>query len=754
MLTSTSDSFSTFTSAHMSIFTSDVTGTPSTIENPSTAETITASSETNPVSLPTSSPTSEPEINSTSNLVSTPSTDLMPTFDSRSTSAPTTPTSNSTTNLVTESSPVSNTMFPSLTNSTPESISTSNPPTNPTAAIDTDITSTIEASSTDNPVVSTMFPSVALSSSSAIDDTTNPTTVETHNPETTLTSHTTNSGFTSSNVVTTNADTTANTVTPNLGSTPGGTSILTSGSSSTELSTSSSHFSTSMATSSNTSPMQSVAVTSAATSQTTEESESTTTEVLPPVQGTTTSSATSSASTTTEASSPSTTTVQPPAETSTMTTVETTANTNTVMQSTQSTTMVEPTMTVQSTASTSTVEVESTASMTTAVQSSTSTTMVTQSSMNGTTPETRPTTPSIDPCTLCPRGSTCVNSTCQCLPGTYLVPGNPPECDDARVFPGDLRLNRTFQPEMADQSSQQFRDTAGSIIRSLNIALRDVPGYINSTVTQLRQGSVIAAVQNIFQTNLEATENSTTAAIQQAITSCTGECGTVLSRATFNSVPLCDLNPGPCSAETTECGAQGGRPSCTCKGGFVSNAYSRHTCIACPSGQRAVGDECVWCAFGYSGFNCNDSSLLAVVVISCVLGGLLLILILALIIYYCITCRRNKQQKDCHSPYTPDDFRRSSWTTQGITPIPRATINPNASLETSLEMTEGGSTHSLVSKRGNTNGLKMGRKTGSYDVTTNDNLGTFKGKNPSRYSYLVQGHENPYFIPGDENKST
>ncbi|XP_031427203.1 mucin-5AC isoform X6 [Clupea harengus] len=494
--------------------------------------------------------------------------------------------------------------------------------------------------------------------------------------------------------------------------------------------------------------------TSAATSQTTEESESTTTEVLPPVQGTTTSSATSSASTTTEASSPSTTTVQPPAETSTMTTVETTANTNTVMQSTQSTTMVEPTMTVQSTASTSTVEVESTASMTTAVQSSTSTTMVTQSSMNGTTPETRPTTPSIDPCTLCPRGSTCVNSTCQCLPGTYLVPGNPPECDDARVFPGDLRLNRTFQPEMADQSSQQFRDTAGSIIRSLNIALRDVPGYINSTVTQLRQGSVIAAVQNIFQTNLEATENSTTAAIQQAITSCTGECGTVLSRATFNSVPLCDLNPGPCSAETTECGAQGGRPSCTCKGGFVSNAYSRHTCIACPSGQRAVGDECVWCAFGYSGFNCNDSSLLAVVVISCVLGGLLLILILALIIYYCITCRRNKQQKDCHSPYTPDDFRRSSWTTQGITPIPRATINPNASLETSLEMTEGGSTHSLVSKRGNTNGLKMGRKTGSYDVTTNDNLGTFKGKNPSRYSYLVQGHENPYFIPGDENKST
>jgi hypothetical protein len=30
---------------------------------------------------------------------------------------------------------------------------------------------------------------------------------------------------------------------------------------------------------------------------------------------------------------------------------------------------------------------------------------------------------------------------------------------------------------------------------------------------------------------------------------------------------------------------------------------------------------------------------------------------------------------------------------------------------------------------------------------------TFKGKNPSRYSYLVQGHENPYFLSGEDKKT-
>uniref|UniRef100_UPI0037E8C4CE protein HEG-like n=1 Tax=Semicossyphus pulcher TaxID=241346 RepID=UPI0037E8C4CE len=149
------------------------------------------------------------------------------------------------------------------------------------------------------------------------------------------------------------------------------------------------------------------------------------------------------------------------------------------------------------------------------------------------------------------------------------------------------------------------------------------------------------------------------------------------------------------------------------------------------------------CSFGYAGFNCNDSALLAVVVISCVLGGILIILILALLIYCFCGGRSQSKPDSSSSPYASDDTNQP-WPT-GITPIPRATTNWDAA--PSIELTEGGSTRALVDKKHQTNGL-----TGSYDLNP-DGMKTFKGKNPSRYSYLVQGHENPYFLPGDEKKN-
>ncbi|KAM4536203.1 uncharacterized protein V3H82_025791 isoform 2-T2 [Fundulus diaphanus] len=168
--------------------------------------------------------------------------------------------------------------------------------------------------------------------------------------------------------------------------------------------------------------------------------------------------------------------------------------------------------------------------------------------------------------------------------------------------------------------------------------------------------------------------------------------------------------------------------------------YSNSSCKACPSGQRAVGDTCLKCSFGYAGFNCNDSSLLAVVVISCVLGGVLLILLLALLVYCCWR-RCSKTKPDRHtSPYSEDISK--SWPI-GITPIPRATTN----LDSSIEMTEGGSTNTLVDKKQQSNGFS-----GSYDVNPEE-MKTFKGRNTSRYSYLVEGHENPYFLPGDEKRN-
>ncbi|XP_034151292.1 protein HEG homolog 1 isoform X2 [Esox lucius] len=359
------------------------------------------------------------------------------------------------------------------------------------------------------------------------------------------------------------------------------------------------------------------------------------------------------------------------------------------------------------------------------------------------------------PSTPCPFDSLCLNGTCQCLSGTYLSQGR---CLSARVFPGQLHLNQTFKAEMSNRSSEIFMQTAARISEALRGALKEQPGYIQTDVVQLRQGSVIAMVNNMFEQGSNATQNMTDAAIVKAIKECGTTCGTVLESATFTHTDLCEQVPLPCDIYTTACSFKDGFSTCFCKPGYINSLYSNKSCTACPSGQRADGDMCVPCSFGYAGFNCTDSALLAVVVVACVLGGVLLLLLVALLVYYCWRCGsplEKKSSADFNSPYLAEDFRGSWSNVQGITPIPRASTNWDPA---PIEMTEGGSMHTLVDKKPHTNGAgichlpKWEKRTGSYDITS-ESLNTFTGKNPSRYSYLVQGHENPYFVPGDEKRT-
>lgn len=316
------------------------------------------------------------------------------------------------------------------------------------------------------------------------------------------------------------------------------------------------------------------------------------------------------------------------------------------------------------------------------------------------------------------------------------------------MFPGKLHVTSLdFSSEMSNRSSAEFQQTAAMISALLFQTLKDQKGYIRSDVIQLSNGSVVATVDNIYE-GTDLTEQEVNQAIDQAIASSTDG---LLSGATYSGGDLCTVGPVlPCDVSTTSCSSVNGQPTCTCLEGYVTigELYTTSSCKACPSGQRAVGNTCQPCSFGYAGFNCNDSSLLAVVVVSCVLGGILLILILALIAYGCWKgC--SKSEQDFDSPYSVTNMSQP-WPTD-LTPIPRATSNWDSG--PSMEMTEGGSTHTLVDKK-NQNGLlnpKGWKKTGSYDLQPDD-LKTFKGKNTSRYSYLVQGHENPYFLPGDENK--
>ncbi|XP_021480412.2 mucin-5AC isoform X2 [Oncorhynchus mykiss] len=358
------------------------------------------------------------------------------------------------------------------------------------------------------------------------------------------------------------------------------------------------------------------------------------------------------------------------------------------------------------------------------------------------------------PSTPCPYDSICLNGTCQCVSGTFLLEGR---CVQAQVFSGDLHLNQTFQDEMSNRSSVIFQQTAARISEALRRALENESGYSQTDVVLLRQGSVIATVNNVFKLGSSATQTSTNGAIEKAIQACGTTCGTILQRATFTATDLCDQAPQPCDVRSTTCEyKEDGVTRCSCKAGYINSFYSNQSCTACPSGQRSEGDACVPCPFGYAGFNCTDSALLAVVVIACVLGGVLLIMLLALFAYCCWYRSQSvkKPSAEFSSPYPVEDFQGPWSTTQGITPIPRASTNWASA---PMEMTEGGSTHHLVDMKPHTNGAgfhilpKRGKKTGSYDLTS-DSMNTFKGKNQSRYSYLVQGHENPYFIPADDRR--
>ncbi|XP_068435019.1 mucin-13 [Clinocottus analis] len=336
------------------------------------------------------------------------------------------------------------------------------------------------------------------------------------------------------------------------------------------------------------------------------------------------------------------------------------------------------------------------------------------------------------PTVPCPIESVCLNGTCQCLSGSFLVNGR---CAAAQVFPGQLHLTSlTFQKNMSNRASEIFQTTAAQISKALRDALKNQPGYKQSDVVQLEPGSVRATVNNIFE-NTTATQESVAQAITEAITNPAND---LFANATFTGTNLCTQQPLPCDVSTTMCTNAKGQAVCSCKEGYISILYSNTSCRMCPSGQRAERDVCQPCAFGYAGFNCNDSALLAVVIVSCVLGALLIIVLALLAYCYWSGCARSKTDYSS-SPYSSGDLNQP-WPT-GVTPIPRATTNREAA--SPIEMSEGSGTRTPVEKTHQTNG-----STGSYDLSP-EGMNTFKGKNPSRYSYLVQGHENPYFLPGD-----
>uniref|UniRef100_H3AZA2 EGF-like domain-containing protein n=1 Tax=Latimeria chalumnae TaxID=7897 RepID=H3AZA2_LATCH len=234
-------------------------------------------------------------------------------------------------------------------------------------------------------------------------------------------------------------------------------------------------------------------------------------------------------------------------------------------------------------------------------------------------------TTDVDDCNKekCPPGSSCVDLyesyTCQCVTGYYYDGSN---CKEARTFPGKLHLiDEEYTDAMADSSSQIFQKTANEITATLREALKGTEGYLNSLVLKLERGSVVAIVENLYDPD----SSISTRKVQHG-QQVSHLCVYIVSSA-------CGSNA--CGSNTI-CKLTNGEVSCECKVGYFKLFPKDRTCtVACPSGEKLQDKVCVKCPFGYAGFNCSDSSLLAVVVISCVLGGLLLLMFIALIVTCC-----------------------------------------------------------------------------------------------------------------------
>ncbi|XP_026851598.2 protein HEG [Electrophorus electricus] len=325
-------------------------------------------------------------------------------------------------------------------------------------------------------------------------------------------------------------------------------------------------------------------------------------------------------------------------------------------------------------------------------------------------------------------------------------------CLEAKVFPGVLRVNRSFVDQMKNSHSQEFHQFAAELSGQLYQALHPLSDYIELKTLNLSSGSVVAVVNSIFEPTSRVLRQAVTTAISAAINSSSS--GNILANATYYATSLCNQIPFPCDFSTTQCSDSGiGLTNCTCLPGFIANEYSPRSCIACPPGSRSNNDhtDCTPCPFGYSGFNCNDSSLVALVVVACVLGALLLILLLAILVYGIIR-RRNSRRMSYDTCLYPLDEGRSLHS-QSFTPFPRASAIPSQpnGAGASVERLDPGTRPVSVWKP--PNNVLMRGKTGSYDVIP-INLNTFTGESPSRYTYFPEGQENPSFVDVNEQRST
>ncbi|XP_067432574.1 mucin-13b isoform X2 [Thunnus thynnus] len=336
----------------------------------------------------------------------------------------------------------------------------------------------------------------------------------------------------------------------------------------------------------------------------------------------------------------------------------------------------------------------------------------------------------------CGSGSTCEprgpqDFVCLCLAGDYYN-NKSKMCESAKVFPGQLTLDMTYNGNMTNKTSTEFQNASKEIIDALNAAYSESDGYTESTVLELRpsknsrvwsrsEEKVNASVEIIFRTDSKINSSEVTKQIETA-SNC-DKC--VLGNAKFKETPLCDMKP--CDEDTTECLSENGLYNCTCNDNYIKTPFSDRMCRVCPSGYKASGSECVACPFGYLGLNCNESWQLALVIVSSVLGGLLLITLILLPVVACKSSKKSSGKNKVGDPYVSHSSAKAplansslaisrapsvnngpanglgSFANAGAPRIPRATTTSSWDRRSDLEMTPSNSRQNLISAGKNMN---------------------------------------------------
>ncbi|XP_059892514.1 mucin-13-like isoform X6 [Gadus macrocephalus] len=287
-----------------------------------------------------------------------------------------------------------------------------------------------------------------------------------------------------------------------------------------------------------------------------------------------------------------------------------------------------------------------------------------------TTPEVPTTTPDVttitpdvttappstsDPCNKnpCGGGSTCQRRfnetyTCLCLVGMN-YDENERQCADAKVFPGKLELLLPWDKQLKIKTSECFKKQSEYIIAMLNKTFKDLDvTYLKSTVLEFNPSESVemnlrknknttATVENLFQLSSNANDSWVRDTVLKAI-----ENDTLI--ASFNAINLCDRNA--CDKATTNCKTgDEGSFNCSCVPGYLASKFSTRACFACPSGERPYNDtHCYPCAFGKSGFNCEESWQLALVIVGSVLGGLLFLMAIVVGVLSCRPSRKSSKK--------------------------------------------------------------------------------------------------------------